>query len=119
MTATRTPLPERRPSETREIRFDGATYTVSVSYYPDGRPGDVFADGHREGSDMQAMIDDFCIVASIAMQRGATPDELMHSLGRGRWVNGKDDADAWASLVGEIIAAIEPRPELAQIGGRG
>lgn len=39
---TRTRLPNRRPAETVVIEHGGTRFTVTIGFYPDGRPGEVF-----------------------------------------------------------------------------
>jgi hypothetical protein len=47
---TRTRLPERHPAQTSEIEHGGLRFAVTVGFYPDGRPGEVFTHGARSGS---------------------------------------------------------------------
>ena len=75
-------LPDRRPAETAEIVFDGQRFTVTVGFYPDGRPGEVFADGARIGSDLDALLDDACVALSLLLQHGVDPVRLAGSMGR-------------------------------------
>lgn len=75
-------LPGRRPAETAEIVFDGRRFTVTVGFYPDGRPGEVFADGARIGSDLDALLDDACVALSLLLQHGVDPVRLAGSMGR-------------------------------------
>jgi hypothetical protein len=44
---TRVRLPDRRAAETVELEHGGQRFTVTIGFYPDGRPGEVFADLHR------------------------------------------------------------------------
>ncbi|ACI97507.1 ribonucleotide reductase [Rhodospirillum centenum] len=74
--------PDRRPAETAEIAFDGQRFTVTIGFYPDGRPGEVFADGARIGSDLDALLDDACVALSLLLQHGVDPRRLAGSMGR-------------------------------------
>ena len=47
---TRVRLPDRRAAETVELEHGGQRFTVTVGFYPDGRPGEVFTHGARSGS---------------------------------------------------------------------
>ena len=101
---TRTPLPNRRPSVTTDTTWDGHAFTVTVGFDADGNPRDVFADNAKGA--MQATISDACVWASIAMQHGATPQDLAKSLGRiPAWINGTE-GEGPASPIGAIAAAI-------------
>lgn len=107
---TREVLPTRRRNETREVCFAGHSYAVCVGFYGDGRPAEVFADGGmaREGSDVRATISDACVLISIALQHGIRREDLERSLGRvPRWCDGRE-AEGPASIIGAILAAIEP-----------
>ena len=55
---------------------------MTVGFFMDGRPGEVFANGHKIGSAMQALLEDSCVAVSIALQHGITPTELARSMGR-------------------------------------
>ena len=102
----RVPLPQRRPSVTREVTIAEKPVAVTVGFHLDGRPGEVFADGPKEGSQMQAVLSDACVLISIALQHGLPPAALMQSLGRSPapWL-GKD-ATVWASPIGTILEAV-------------
>ena len=96
---TRIPLPNRRPSATVDVAFG----TVTVGFDALGQPREVFANGPKEGSDMQATIADACVVISIALQHGVPPAALGKSLGSVPDWNG---AIRPASAIGIIVAAI-------------
>lgn len=114
---TREPLPNRRQSDVRKVVFGGRTYFVGVGYYADGRPGEAFADGAKEGSDMLAVMRDACVLISIALQHGITPAELAKSLGTVPAFTDGNQTEEHASIVGAIVAALEPRPDVASIRG--
>ena len=79
---TRTRLPHRRPAETTALDYDGTRYMVTIGFYPDGRPGEVFTHGARSGSSMDALLADACVVVSCLIQHGAEPNDLSASMGR-------------------------------------
>ena len=37
---------------------------VTIGFYPDGRPGEVFTHGIRSGSSLDALLADACVVVS-------------------------------------------------------
>lgn len=103
---TRTPLPNRRPSISVDTCWGGHPITVTVGFDPvSGATMEVFANT-PEGGQMQAVIADACVWASIALQYGVPPDALAKSLGlvpdplRGK------DATAPASPLGVIAAVL-------------
>ena len=79
---TRTRLPDRRAAETIELEHAGMRFTVTIGFYPDGRPGEVFVHGARTGSTMDALLADACVLVSLLMQHGVEPKEFATSMGR-------------------------------------
>ena len=108
---TRTPLPTRRENRLVDIEFEGRRYTVCVGYDFAGMPREVFVDGAKEGSGMRAMLSDACILASIALQYGAQPFELRHSLGVVPAFHEGRETQKRASLIGVLIDALVPITE--------
>lgn len=103
---SRTTLPARRPTLTSEIVHDERTLTVCIGFDEEGQPREVFADGHKEGSQAQAFLNDACIVISIALQHGVSAAELSKSMSLvPAWHDGQE-AQAWASPVGAILEAL-------------
>jgi hypothetical protein len=99
-------LPDRRPSVTVTLDWSGHVFAITAGHAADGRVREVFASGLRGGSDMQRLVEDACVVISIALQWGAGPGDLKRSLG-----SVPDSADETiakpASVIGAIVAAIE------------
>src|SRR3546814_6219245 len=54
-------LSDRRRADTRAFEHDGMRFTVTIAFYADGRPGEVFAHGARAGSMMNGILDDACV----------------------------------------------------------
>lgn len=78
---TRNTLPNRRHCVTASTVWQGHPIEVSVGFDP--ATGDVveaFAD-IAKGGQMQHTLSDACIIASIAMQYGASLDEMQKTLG--------------------------------------
>jgi hypothetical protein len=78
---TRVRLPDRRAAETVELEHGGQRFTVTIGFYPDGRPGEVFTHGARSGSTLDALLADACVVSCL-IQHGAEPRDLAASMGR-------------------------------------
>jgi hypothetical protein len=93
---TRARLPDRRAAETVELEHCGQRFTVTVGFYPDGRPGEVFTHGIRSGSNLDGLLADACIVVSCLMQHGVEPREIADSMGR----LGNSEP---ASIIGAVI----------------
>lgn len=91
---TRTRLPNRRPSVTRELEFAGKKYLVSAGFDTVERPTrcigpkqeqvilEVFITGAKTGQDVQSIIEDASVLISLALQYGATPAAIAKSMGR-------------------------------------
>ena len=79
---TRSRLPQRRPAQTIEIEHGGLRFAVTVGFYPDGRPGEVFTHGAKTGSTIDGLLDDACVLVSLLIQHGLEPPELAKSMGR-------------------------------------
>ncbi len=80
---TRVRLPDRRAAETVELEHGGQRFTVTVGFYPDGRPGEVFTHGARSGSSLDALLADACVVVSCLIQHGAEPRDVAASMAAG------------------------------------
>ena len=66
-------LPQRRAAETFDLRFWNQPFTVTVGFYADGTPGEVFIDGGKTGQDIQSTARDAAVVLSLALQHGVPP----------------------------------------------
>ena len=104
MSPARAHLPNRRPNETADLLFERQHYHVTIGFFADGRPGEVFCHGAKVGSGMDLLIDDACVVLSMLLQHGAEPMDLAHSLGR------LGDG-APASIVGALAALVANNAE--------
>ena len=109
--ATRERLPDRRPSMTRELTWAGSddhatTYTVTVGFRLDGTPAEVFCDGAKIGSAMRSLLEDACVVVSLALQHGITPAALAHSMARTPTVGAETKP---ASVIGAVVEVLAER----------
>lgn len=78
-------LPNRRESETLTLHdAAGRWFDVTFSRYPDtGRIGEVFFSSRgRSGTELDGLLFDAGVLASIAFQHGAAPRELAKSIAR-------------------------------------
>ncbi len=79
---TRERLPDRRPNETTNLLFGGLRFAVTIGFFFDGRPGEVFASGAKSGCDLDYLLDDACVALSLLLQHGVEPAALARSMGR-------------------------------------
>lgn len=92
-------LPGRRPSVTATAPWPpGGDNSVHVSPGFDrlGRVKEIFARAARPDTDLDHAADDAAVMASLALQLGATLGEIAHSLGRA-------PGGAPSSLVGFVV----------------
>jgi hypothetical protein len=92
-------LPQRRASETFDLRFWNQNFTITVGSYPDGTPGEVFVDSRKTGGDVEAIARDAAVVISVSLQHGAAVETLRHAITRNS--NG-----APSSILGAAIDAL-------------
>lgn len=64
-----------------KIRYGGHSYHVTVGFSSIGKVKEVFVHGSKVGSEMDFLLDDFCVVTSLLFQSGIGPAELLPSLG--------------------------------------
>lgn len=92
-------LPQRRAAETFNMRFWNQQFTITVGFYPDGRPGEVFIGGGKTGQDIQSTARDAAVVLSLAIQHGTPIETIRHAITR-------DGSGAAVSILGAIVDAI-------------
>ena len=100
-------LPQRRASETFDLRFWSQNFTVTVGFYADGTPGEVFIDGGKSGQDVQSTARDAAVMLSLALQYGAPIETIRHAVTR----NGSGEA---ASILG---ATVDRLPTISKFRG--
>ena len=91
-------LPMRRRSETFDIAYGGLSkaHTVTVGFYDDGSPGEIFINGGKSGATVEAIARDGAVLLSMALQHGVSLDTIRHALTR----DGQGQA---ASIVGAVV----------------
>jgi hypothetical protein len=89
-------LPQRRASETFDLRFWSQNFTITVGRYPNGMIGEVFIDGGKTGQDVQSTARDAAVVLSLALQYGAPLEAIRHAVTR----NSNGEA---ASILGATV----------------
>lgn len=102
---TRKRLPDRRAAETVCLDHSGTRFMVTIGFYPDGRPGEVFTHGARSGSNLDALLADACVVVSCLFQHGVEPQALAASMGR---LGTAEPASVIGAVVDLVAAAANP-----------
>jgi hypothetical protein len=75
-------LPNRRPALTIDLLVGPRSYAATIGFDRHGAPKEIFLAGAREGSDMQAVLDDTAITISLALQHGISARALAAALSR-------------------------------------
>jgi hypothetical protein len=102
----RTRLPNRRDSRLRQIEWAGREWTVCAGFDATGAIKEVFIDGIKTGAHFDGLMDDACILLSVMLQAGFTPEQLVGFLSR----ETEGDSTRPASPIGavaELLREIE------------
>lgn len=73
-------LPTRRAAIRYPVRHDGQNYTVTVGFFADGRPGELFLDAEKQNSALSTHAADAAVLCSLLLQTGMTPAQIRHSI---------------------------------------
>lgn len=105
-------LADRRDQITAPLAWQNITLVLSVGFYPDGRPGEVFVRGLKSGAHLDALLDDAAVLISRLLQHGDSIAEIRRSLGAG------PSRSEPMTLLGTIIDAVDRlarAPEMAAV----
>ncbi len=80
--AERRALPNRRQSDIHDLEVASRVYSVGVGFFDDNTIGEVFISGPKVGSEMDAMLADAAILASLGLQYGVPPAALAKTMSR-------------------------------------
>ncbi len=72
-------LPNRRHSENSQFIYQGVQVDLQCGYYTDGRLGEVFMSTRRLGTVIDTLCVDTAVLISVALQHGATVEDLQKS----------------------------------------
>jgi hypothetical protein len=98
---TRRRLPDRRPCEHVDFEHNGVMGTVTVGFrLPDLTPAEIFLHAAKIGTAIEVEARDAGIAVSVALQHGASLDDLQHSLT-------KNDDGRPVSILGAAIASLK------------
>jgi hypothetical protein len=82
VTRDRERLPNRRSCTTIEFQHANFRFRASLGYFEDGRRGEIFLNGARTGTDLEASARDSAIICSLALQAGVSVRTIPHALTR-------------------------------------
>jgi hypothetical protein len=92
-------LPQRRAAETFNLRFRNQLFTVTVGFFADGTPGEVFINNCKTGNDIESIVRDAGVLLSLALQHGVPPETIRHAVTRGA-------SEEPASILGAVVDAL-------------
>lgn len=69
-------LPDTRQSITHKFAIDQHEGYITVGFYDDGRPGEVFIKIAKHGSTISGLLDTIAVLTSIALQYGVPVEAL-------------------------------------------
>ena len=80
----------QRPDRTRtgriyDVEIGGSPVQLTITELPDGRPGEVFLNGGKQGSTLAGMCDAVSILASLALQHHAPVTDVVKRLANHRF----------------------------------
>jgi hypothetical protein len=93
-------LPNRRGHELVDFSHGGFNYIAGLGRFADGRLAEIFLTAAKTGIAVEAAARDAAIVASIALQHGASPTALQHPLTR----NGDETASGPLGALLDLLA---------------
>ena len=99
----RIPLDDRRRAVTQNLEHGGHAFTLTIGVDNAGAPREVFAKGPKTGTSLAHVLDDACVLISLALQHGIEPRALEKSLGT---VPDYSGVHGPASPIGAILAAV-------------
>lgn len=79
ITCQRRKLPDRRDGYTQKATVAGNKIYFHTGEYEDGTLGEIFIDMHKEGATLRAMMNNFAIAISIALQHGVPLEKFVEA----------------------------------------
>jgi hypothetical protein len=93
-------LPQRRHAESFTVVHWDQPFVVTVGFFDDGTPGEVFIDSRKTGGDVEAVARDAAVTLSLGLQHGVPIESIRHAVTR----NGASGAPA--SIIGAVVDAV-------------
>ena len=82
----RNKLPRRRQLENFDVKYRTPTgdlreFILSIGFGEDRRPAEVFIQAAKTGQELDALMDDVCILISLCLQHGHAATSLLRTMG--------------------------------------
>lgn len=100
-------LPDRRPASVQTLQWAGKPLSIGVGYDDAGLAKEAFAYTTKVGSDLEALLQDACVLFSMLLQHGESAQSVADSLGR----EGIDPLAPAASVLGLLAATVAKTEE--------
>jgi hypothetical protein len=97
---TRRRLENRRLAETFDLEVAGLRYKVTIGFFPDGAPAEVFLSNHRAGNASDIAARDAGILVSLCLQHNCAVETIARALSR----NSDGSASGVVGAVLDLIA---------------
>lgn len=97
-------LPNRRYSEVISLDHDGILFNGQVSFSPEGKPLEIFLDGGKNGTAVQAVARDSAVAVSLALQFGTPLEILRKAMTRDDHGRAAGPIGAFLDLVSEVVS---------------
>ena len=101
---SRVRLPNRRRHLLETMKWEGRRWEVCVGFNEQGLAREVFVDGVKVGSELEALVNDACVVISLLLQSGMPAVELARHLAREGIAAGAPVASVLGAAVERIVA---------------
>jgi hypothetical protein len=102
MSTPRKNLPQRRAAETFTVVHWNQPFSVTVGFFDDDTPGEVFIDSRKTGGDVEAIARDAGVAISSVLQHGANIEAIRHAVTR-------DSNGTPLSILGAVVDALAGR----------
>ncbi len=121
-------LPQRRKGYTQKATIGGHKVYLRTGEYEDGSLGEIFIDMHKEGAAFRAMMNNFAIAVSLALQYGVPLEEFIDAFTFTRFepagmVQGNDSIKNATSILDyifrELAVSYAGRSDLAHVDTGG
>ena len=103
---SRVRLSNRRRHLLETMKWEGRRWEVCVGFNEQSLAREIFIDGAKVGSELEALVDDACVAISLLLQCGMPAVELAKHLAREGTTSGAPVASVLGAAV-ERIAALE------------
>ena len=77
-------------------------FTVTVGFYADGTPGEVFVDSRKTDGDVESIARDAAVLLSLALQHGVAVESVRHAIMR----NGNGTPSSILGAVIDVLAVL-------------